>query len=190
MDASKLHNFQFFCIPEPKYDFTKEGDTVVYVSYMFYVLKLFDLFDTIFFILRKKNNQASFLHIYHHAGIVVVFYLYFKLLSGGGNGTIFGKTSSIKNLLNQNKFHFRILEQPYARRHVRILLPDVIYARSEAVLLVEKVHHADANAAVCLLHGLLCYRSVCCGMQQFKSLCMGGVAAVSGHAGTVQRLLH
>jgi GNS1/SUR4 family len=28
--------------------------------------KLFDLFETIFFVLRKKSNQISFLHVYHH----------------------------------------------------------------------------------------------------------------------------
>ncbi|KAH9505839.1 hypothetical protein DERF_010611 [Dermatophagoides farinae] len=29
--------------------------------------KLLDLFDTIFFVLRKKNNQISGLHLYHHS---------------------------------------------------------------------------------------------------------------------------
>ena len=28
--------------------------------------KLFDLFDTILFVLRKKSNQITFLHVYHH----------------------------------------------------------------------------------------------------------------------------
>ena len=28
--------------------------------------KLVDLLDTIFFVLRKKSNQISFLHVYHH----------------------------------------------------------------------------------------------------------------------------
>lgn len=98
MDAQKVQNFRFFCIPEPKYDYSKEGDTFVQVSYLFYILKLVDLFDTVFFILRKKNNQVTFLHIYHHAGIVVVFYVYLKLFSGGGNGTIYGNTSKISNL--------------------------------------------------------------------------------------------
>ncbi|CAG2111880.1 unnamed protein product [Medioppia subpectinata] len=28
--------------------------------------KLFDLCDTVFFVLRKKSNQITFLHVYHH----------------------------------------------------------------------------------------------------------------------------
>ncbi|CAK1553383.1 unnamed protein product [Leptosia nina] len=36
-------------------------------TYTYFLAKITELFDTIFFILRKKYNQASFLHIYHHS---------------------------------------------------------------------------------------------------------------------------
>ena len=34
-----------------------------------YLSKYLDFFDTIFIILRKKDAQLSFLHVYHHASI-------------------------------------------------------------------------------------------------------------------------
>ncbi|XP_064624332.1 very long chain fatty acid elongase 7-like [Lineus longissimus] len=37
------------------------------VSWWFYFSKVIELLDTIFFILRKKFNLVTFLHVYHHA---------------------------------------------------------------------------------------------------------------------------
>ncbi|XP_027201187.2 very long chain fatty acid elongase 7-like [Dermatophagoides pteronyssinus] len=39
--------------------------------------KLFDLFDTIFFVLRKKYNQISGLHLYHHSIVPLLGYCAF-----------------------------------------------------------------------------------------------------------------
>lgn len=38
--------------------------------YMYHVFKIIDLLDTVFFVLRKKNNQVSFLHVYHHVAVM------------------------------------------------------------------------------------------------------------------------
>lgn len=40
--------------------------------YCYLLAKVSELLDTIFFILRKKNNQVTFLHVYHHAVMVFV----------------------------------------------------------------------------------------------------------------------
>lgn len=60
-------------------------DTVSFISYLlcapisltrahtsYYSLLTFLLLHQIFFTLRKKNNQISFLHLYHHAGMVAL----------------------------------------------------------------------------------------------------------------------
>ncbi|XP_022122740.2 elongation of very long chain fatty acids protein 5-like isoform X1 [Pieris rapae] len=36
----------------------------------YFIAKHVDLLDTIFFILRKKQNQVTFLHVYHHSAMV------------------------------------------------------------------------------------------------------------------------
>ncbi|GFQ86003.1 elongation of very long chain fatty acids protein 4 [Trichonephila clavata] len=38
----------------------------------YYLLKYLDLLDTVFFVLRKKYNQITFLHVGHHAGFCLI----------------------------------------------------------------------------------------------------------------------
>ncbi|XP_077209312.1 very long chain fatty acid elongase 2 [Paroedura picta] len=40
---------------------------VAKVLWWYYFSKVIEFADTIFFVLRKKNNQITFLHVYHHA---------------------------------------------------------------------------------------------------------------------------
>ncbi|CAD7087456.1 unnamed protein product [Hermetia illucens] len=47
-------------------DYSPSGINEARISYCYYMLKVFDLLDTVFFILRKRYDQASFLHVYHH----------------------------------------------------------------------------------------------------------------------------
>ncbi|KAJ8682488.1 hypothetical protein QAD02_018280 [Eretmocerus hayati] len=47
------------------------------------LIKIIDLVETMVFVLRKKYNQISFLHVYHHISTVLVTYLCVKYLPGG-----------------------------------------------------------------------------------------------------------
>ncbi|CAH2991944.1 unnamed protein product [Chilo suppressalis] len=38
--------------------------------YPYFIAKHIDLLDTVFFVLRKKDNQITFLHLYHHSAMV------------------------------------------------------------------------------------------------------------------------
>lgn len=58
--------FSFGCKFQPSRD-RQIAEVVFLGSYWYFIAKLFDLFDTVFFVLRKKSNQISFLHIYHHS---------------------------------------------------------------------------------------------------------------------------
>lgn len=42
------------------------------------MIKLVDLLDTVFFVLRKKQNQITFLHVYHHMSVVLLALLYVR----------------------------------------------------------------------------------------------------------------
>ena len=46
------------------------------------VTSLHFVFLQLFFILRKKNNQLSFLHVYHHAGMSILFWMVSKYVAG------------------------------------------------------------------------------------------------------------
>ncbi|XP_072940632.1 very long chain fatty acid elongase 5-like [Epargyreus clarus] len=48
-------------------------------NYYYYLLaKISELLDTVFFILRKRYRQVSFLHVYHHAAVVVSSWIVIK----------------------------------------------------------------------------------------------------------------
>ncbi|XP_062556617.1 elongation of very long chain fatty acids protein 4-like [Armigeres subalbatus] len=66
-------------------DFSKTtlGYEELYISYTYFVLKILDLTDTIFFVLRKKQSQVSFLHVYHHSIMVLISYYGTLFVPGG-----------------------------------------------------------------------------------------------------------
>ncbi|CAO1342149.1 unnamed protein product [Diamesa tonsa] len=78
-------DYNFICQGIDKDNFSKSSMMIVYTSYFYFLLKILDLLDTIFFVLRKKDNQITFLHIYHHAGIVAACYVHMKFMSGSGH---------------------------------------------------------------------------------------------------------
>jgi len=58
---------------------------LVSACWWFYFSKLVEFMDTLFFILRKKNNQISFLHVYHHASMPIVWWIGVKWAAGGSS---------------------------------------------------------------------------------------------------------
>lgn len=67
--------FSFVC-QKVLWDNSADSQFLAYSSYMYLSLKILDLFDTVFFILRKKHEHVSFLHVYHHAGVTIGTYVY------------------------------------------------------------------------------------------------------------------
>lgn len=53
------------------------------VVWWYYVSKCMEFMDTFFFILRKKENQLSFLHIYHHSTMFCVWWAGTRFVPGG-----------------------------------------------------------------------------------------------------------
>lgn len=58
----------------------------IYLGYLFFLTKLIELLDTVFFILRKKNSQITFLHVFHHSFVPVFCWVALKLAPGVANG--------------------------------------------------------------------------------------------------------
>ncbi|CAH0391947.1 unnamed protein product [Bemisia tabaci] len=77
---------------------TPENITVARVVYGYFLLKVSDLLDTVFFVLRKKNGQVSFLHVYHHTGMVMLTWSATKWLPGG-HETFLGLINSIVHII-------------------------------------------------------------------------------------------
>ncbi|XP_055390842.1 very long chain fatty acid elongase 4 isoform X1 [Bubalus kerabau] len=49
----------------------------------YFISKGIEYLDTVFFILRKKNNQVSFLHVYHHCTMFTLWWIGIKWVAGG-----------------------------------------------------------------------------------------------------------
>eukprot|EP00058_Branchiostoma_floridae_P020530 XP_002606020.1 hypothetical protein BRAFLDRAFT_129515 [Branchiostoma floridae] len=53
------------------------------VCWWFFFSKVIELMDTVFFIMRKKSNQVTFLHVYHHCTMIINWWLGVKYVAGG-----------------------------------------------------------------------------------------------------------
>lgn len=51
-------------------------DTERLLSNAYSINKFVDLIETVIFVLRKKDRQVSFLHLFHHCSMVLLVYLY------------------------------------------------------------------------------------------------------------------
>lgn len=58
-------DYSFGCQPVD-YSFSPKAVRMASVCWVFLMSKYIELLDTVFFILRKKFNQVSFLHVFHH----------------------------------------------------------------------------------------------------------------------------
>ncbi|XP_013134267.1 PREDICTED: elongation of very long chain fatty acids protein 7-like [Papilio polytes] len=62
------------CTSCPQGEFLKQ---VTRDIFPYFLAKQIDLLDTVFFVLRKKDNQVTFLHVYHHCIMVTWATLYY-----------------------------------------------------------------------------------------------------------------
>lgn len=71
---------------------------VIKISWLYFMSKFLDFFDTFFFILRKKFNQISKLHVIHHA--IMPFSVWWGLkFVPTGHSTFFGWINSFIHVL-------------------------------------------------------------------------------------------
>ncbi|KAF2878911.1 hypothetical protein ILUMI_27256 [Ignelater luminosus] len=66
-------------------DFSEDKMAVRMAGYVWWtmMLKIIELIETLFFTLRKKYNQVTVLHVYHHASTFAVAWLAVKFYPGG-----------------------------------------------------------------------------------------------------------
>ncbi|XP_063920200.1 very long chain fatty acid elongase 7-like [Zophobas morio] len=62
---------------------TPHNRFILRLTYVYFLTKLADLLDTVFFILRGKQNQVSFLHVYHHFGMIGLGWIGIRFVGGG-----------------------------------------------------------------------------------------------------------
>ena len=90
--------YSWFCQPV---DYTTENHhevQITVVAHYYFLTKIVDLLDTAFFVLKKKQSHVSFLHVYHHGGMVLLTWIGLKYV-GGGHSVFMGLINSFIHVI-------------------------------------------------------------------------------------------
>ncbi|XP_065225533.1 very long chain fatty acid elongase AAEL008004-like [Planococcus citri] len=90
-------NYNFHCI-EIDYSDTEHGREQARAVWVYFMTKLLDLLDTVFFVLRKKQSQVTFLHVYHHT-LVFTFGWFVTKYYPGGHIAFFGTVNAFVHMI-------------------------------------------------------------------------------------------
>ncbi|XP_061551032.1 elongation of very long chain fatty acids protein 1a [Phycodurus eques] len=72
---------------------------MVRVAWMFFFSKFIELLDTVFFVLRKKQNQITFLHVFHHSVMPWSWWWGIMLTPAGGMGSFHAMVNSMVHVI-------------------------------------------------------------------------------------------
>merc|ERR1719494_1638355 len=75
--------FNLFCEDMDENDRSPTTMRLINVHWWYFLSKVIEFMDTFFFVLRKKNNQISFLHVYHHTSMLLLQWSLVKYIPGG-----------------------------------------------------------------------------------------------------------
>ncbi|XP_071541485.1 very long chain fatty acid elongase 4-like isoform X1 [Panulirus ornatus] len=76
--------YSWFCQPVD-YSTNPDEMRIAAALWWYYISKLVEFSDTLFFILRKKTKQLTFLHIYHHSTMFCLWWIGIKWVAGGSS---------------------------------------------------------------------------------------------------------
>ncbi|KAK2580404.1 hypothetical protein KPH14_006155 [Odynerus spinipes] len=95
--AGWLYHYSFSCQPV---DYSNDplAMRMAHGVYLYFLCKLIELLDTVFFVLRKKQRQISFLHVYHHAIMPICAWIAVRFVAGG-HGTLLGVINSFIHVI-------------------------------------------------------------------------------------------
>lgn len=77
-----FNGYSFVCQPVD-YSTNEDALQLVMIGYCFYISKIIDFLDTAFFVMRKKNKQITFLHVFHHSVMPPSVWICFRFIVGG-----------------------------------------------------------------------------------------------------------
>ncbi|XP_065119568.1 very long chain fatty acid elongase 7-like [Paramisgurnus dabryanus] len=65
------------------YSSSPQAVRMAWTCWLYYFSKFVEMLDTVFFVLRKKNSQVTFLHVYHHSIMPFTWWFGVKFAPGG-----------------------------------------------------------------------------------------------------------
>lgn len=74
---------------QPNNDTSNEALGIIRFAWYYFLSKLVDQLETVFFVMRHKQSQVSFLHVYHHASVPLIVWIGVKCAPTSGPAAIF-----------------------------------------------------------------------------------------------------
>ncbi|CAG9772895.1 unnamed protein product [Ceutorhynchus assimilis] len=84
-------DYSYKCQPVD-YSNSEKAMRMARLCWIYYISKLTEFADTVFFVMRKKDSQVTFLHVYHHSLTPMETWILTRFIAGG-HGTL-------QNLIN------------------------------------------------------------------------------------------
>ncbi|KAK9738413.1 GNS1/SUR4 family [Popillia japonica] len=103
----------FFCEPLNSRTDYYNMQVLTYHWYYF-VIKILDLLDTVFFVLRKKNSHITFLHLYHHSMVVICAWSATKFMPGA-QASLIGLLNSFVHVCMYSYYYVASLGPKYRK---------------------------------------------------------------------------
>uniref|UniRef100_A0A8D8XYU8 Elongation of very long chain fatty acids protein n=1 Tax=Cacopsylla melanoneura TaxID=428564 RepID=A0A8D8XYU8_9HEMI len=86
------------------------------MSHRYYLIKLLDLLDTVFFVLRKKQSHVTFLHVYHHSLMVMAIWFGIRYLKAE-QGIVLGAINCVVHVVMYS-YYFLAALGPSVRKYL------------------------------------------------------------------------
>ncbi|XP_026475167.1 elongation of very long chain fatty acids protein AAEL008004 [Ctenocephalides felis] len=108
-----LTTYSFRCQPVD-YSRSPEAMRMVHGCWWYYFSKFTEFFDTIFFVLRKKNKHVSTLHVIHHGCMPMSVWFGVKF-TPGGHSTFFGFLNTFVHIIMYSYYLLAALGPQYQK---------------------------------------------------------------------------
>lgn len=147
-------DYNYLCEPVDP-NITPHTEKIAFLVYLYFWLKVTDLLDTVFFVMRKKSSQVSFLHIYHHTGMVALAWSGAKWMPGG-HDTFIGWINALVHVIMYSYYLVTNLRPQYKgniwwKKHItqlQMLQFFIFILHSVALLLSPDCGYPKFTAAV------------------------------------------
>lgn len=108
-------DFSVLC--QPVVDNTDYAFKRCVLTYFFYISKMIDFGDTIFFVIRKKTAETSFLHVYYHIVNYIVMYMAVKTIPTAGQA---GLITILNSLIHVMMYYYYFISSlnPNDKSHI------------------------------------------------------------------------
>ncbi|KAJ0180130.1 hypothetical protein K1T71_004721 [Dendrolimus kikuchii] len=111
--AGWLTTYSWKCEPVD-FSYSPEALRVARGVYIYFLAKMSELLDTVFFVIRKKERQITFLHMYHHTVMPMISWGVTKYYPGG-HGTLIGVINSFVHIIMYSYYMLAALGPKYRK---------------------------------------------------------------------------